>query len=130
MRGGRDQGEEALVRKLGMQYVSIPWHCPLPSDEAMASFLQLIEDNPGKKVFVHCRLGDDRTGMAVAAYRIAEEDWSANEAMKEMKAFGFTGVHRVICPTLAHYEKTFPQRLKSSRAFKRLKPHGESTQSK
>jgi hypothetical protein len=61
--------------------------------------------------------------MAVAAYRMAEEGWSAAEAMNEMRAFGFAGVHHVICPTLAHYEKTFPQRLKTSRAFKDLQPH-------
>src|SRR5271168_210672 len=84
---GKDQGEEAAATKLGMQYVPIPSHCPFPSDETFAKFLKVIQENPGKKVFVHCRLGDDRTGMAVAAYRMADEGWSADEAMKEMKAF-------------------------------------------
>ena len=123
MRAGRNEDEEAAVEKLGMQYVSIPWHCPFPRDKIFAQFLKLIQENPRQKVFVHCRLGDDRTGMAVAAYRMAEEGWSAAEAMNEMRAFGFAGVHHVICPTLAHYEKTFPQRLKTSRAFKDLQPH-------
>ena len=86
MRGGRHSREEARARKLGMRYVSIPWHCPLPRDEPFARFLKLVEENPTKKIFVHCRLGDDRTGMAVAAYRMAEEGWSAEEAMKEMRA--------------------------------------------
>ena len=120
MRGGRNEHEKAEVKKQGMQYVSIPWHCPFPSDKPFARFLKLMQDNPRKKVFVHCRLGDDRTGMAVAAYRIADQGWSADEAMDEMKAFGFTLVHHGICPGLAHYERTFPRRLKTSPAFQDL----------
>jgi tyrosine-protein phosphatase SIW14 len=122
MRGGLNKRERATVQKLGMEYVSIPWHCPFPSDKPFATFLKLIQENPEKKIFVHCRLGNDRTGMAVAAYRIAEEGWSADEAMNEMKVFGFTYGHHWICPTLARYEKSFPHRLKTSPAFKDLQP--------
>lgn len=107
MRGGASQHEKIAATELGMEYVSIPWHCPFPHDEPFAKFLKLIEDNPRKKLFVHCRLGDDRTGMAIAAYRMGIEGWSADEAMKEMRMFGFTGVHHLICPWLAGYEKSF-----------------------
>lgn len=120
---GRNKDEEAEATKLGMQYVAIPSHCPFPQDETFAKFLKVIQDNPGKKVFVHCRLGDDRTGMAVASYRMANEGWSADEAMKEMKAFGFTTLHHVICPGLADYEETFPKRFKTNAAFKDLQPN-------
>jgi protein tyrosine phosphatase (PTP) superfamily phosphohydrolase (DUF442 family) len=130
MRGGRHSREEARARKLGMRYVSIPWHCPLPQDEPFARFLKLVEENPTKKIFVHCRLGDDRTGMAVAAYRMAEEGWSAEEAMKEMRAFGFTRAHHLICPTLAQYERSFPHRLKTSPAFKDLHQRRTGIESK
>lgn len=120
MRGSQSKHEQAAVAELGMEYVSIPWHCPFPSDDPFVKFLKVIEENPGKKVFVHCRLGDDRTGMAVASYRMAEEGWSADEAMKEMEFFGFRGVHHAICPALAHYEKEFPKHLKTNPAFKDL----------
>jgi protein-tyrosine phosphatase len=112
-----DANEEKEVRRLGMQYVAIPWHCPWPKDEVFAKFLKLIQENKGKKVFVHCRLGDDRTGMMVAAYRMAEEGWTADEAMIEMKSFGFTRAHHFLCPSLAGYEKEFPERLQNSAAF-------------
>jgi len=118
---GRSQSEEAAAAKLGMQYIAIPSHCPFPKDEPFAKFLRVIRENPDKKVFVHCRLGDDRTGMAVAAYRMAEEGWTADEAMKEMKTFGFSAVHHAMCPGLADYEESFPQRLKTSTAFKELR---------
>jgi tyrosine-protein phosphatase SIW14 len=120
MRSSKSPHEETVVKKLGMQYIPMPWHCPFPTDKTFAGFLKVIQDNPGKKIFVHCRLGDDRTGMAIAAYRMADEGWSADEALKEMKAFGFSGVHYGICPTLLMYEKQFPKRLKQSPAFKGL----------
>jgi hypothetical protein len=48
---------------------------------------------------------------------MAEENWSAEEAMNEMRSFGFTKSHHYICPSLAHYEKEFPQHLKSNPIF-------------
>jgi len=126
MRSGNREEEHKAVTKLGMDYVHIPWHCPFPSDQALARFLKLVEDNPEKKIFVHCRLGDDRTGMAVAAYRMAEQGWSAEDAMKEMHNFGFNTFHHAICPGLAGYERSFPERLKEKEPFKNLRHGGES----
>ena len=112
-----NKNEEKEAEALDMKYVAIPWHCPWPKDEVFAKFLKVLHENKGKKVFVHCRLGDDRTGMMIAAYRMAEEGWSADEAMTEMKSFGFTKSHHFICPGLARYEKEFPERWKHSPAF-------------
>jgi tyrosine-protein phosphatase SIW14 len=120
-RGNRTRSEGKRVRMLGMKYVAIPWHCPFPHDEAFARFLKLLRENRGKKVFVHCRLGDDRTGMMIAAYRMADEGWTADEAMREMQKFGFSEAHHFICPSLASYEQSFPKRLRSSPAFKHVR---------
>jgi protein tyrosine phosphatase (PTP) superfamily phosphohydrolase (DUF442 family) len=119
LRGSRESERES-VKKLGMQYVAIPWHCPFPRDDAFARFLTLLRQNPGKKVFVHCRLGDDRAGMTIAAYRMAEQGWTAAEAMKEMEAYGFSSSHHFICPTLSSYEASFPQRFRANPAFRSL----------
>jgi protein tyrosine/serine phosphatase len=120
LRGSPSQTERVAVTNLGMEYVSIPSHCPFPSDKPWARFLDAVRKNRGKKVFVHCRLGDDRTGLAVATYRIAEQGWSADEALREMKVFGFRGVHHVVCPRMAEYVKKFPERLRTSRSFRGL----------
>jgi len=122
LRGSASTSERAAVTKLGMQYVSIPSHCPFPTDEPWAHFLALVKENPAKKIFVHCRLGDDRTGIAVATYRMTFDGWNAKEAMNEMKAFGFSGVHHVICPGLEEYEKSFPKRLNHNGVFERVRP--------
>jgi len=120
MRRGHDFTEENRVKQLGMQYVSIPSRCPYPQDGPIALFLQVVEENPGKKIFVHCRLGDDRTGIAVASYRIAEQGWNADEARKEMQVFGFSTLHNVICPGMMGYEASLPKRLKNDPAFQQL----------
>lgn len=120
LRGSANETENRNATKLGLQYISIPSHCPFPSDEPWARFLKVMEENRGKKVFVHCRLGDDRTGMAVAAYLMAEQGWSPEEALKEMREFGFNTWHRMICPGLEHYEEKFPERLRTAPAFQPL----------
>jgi len=115
----KDEKQEAT--KLGMQYIPLPWHCPFPRDAVFARFLTILRDNPERKVFVHCRLGDDRAGMMIAAYRMAEQGWTAEQAMKEMELYGFSFSHRFICPSLASYEAHFPKRFKTSSAFTALR---------
>jgi protein tyrosine phosphatase (PTP) superfamily phosphohydrolase (DUF442 family) len=117
---GGNRSEQGAVGKLGMQYVTIPWHPDSPSDEIIARFLKVIEENPDKKVFVHCHAGVDRTGMAIASYRMAKEGWSPDEAMKEMQLFGFSGFHHLRLPTLVRFEKDFPEHLNISSAFQDL----------
>ena len=121
LRGSRES-ERKIVTRLGMQYVALPWRCFMPKDIVFAQFLTLVRKNPGKKIFVHCRMGDDRTAMMIASYRMAEEGWSAERAEKEMERNGFSFAHkRLICPTLDSYEESFPHRFKTSPAFRGLR---------
>jgi hypothetical protein len=55
--------------------------------------------------------------MMIAAYRMAMRGWSADEAMNEMKQFGFSEAHHFICPGLAGYERSFPERFKKNKGF-------------
>lgn len=105
------RSEKEVVTAAGMQYISIPWHCMFPKDKAIAQFLAVLRENPNKKIFVHCRLGDDRTGMMIAAYRMAVDNWTAEEAWTEMMQFG---MNRTICFPLIKYERKFPERLKKN----------------
>jgi len=121
LRGAR-KGERKFVNSLGMSYIPMGWECSFPKDKTFAAFLTLIVDNPGTKIFVHCRVGDDRTGMMIAAYRMAEQGWSAAKAEKEMERFGFNFVHRrLICPRLSSYEEHFPERFRTEPAFRELR---------
>lgn len=121
LRGDRDYEREE-VNKLGMDYIAIPSNCQSPRDEAFAKFLTIVRENPAKKVFVHCRLGVDRTGMSIAAYRIGVDGWTAPQAMAEMERLGFSRFHRMICPGLSDYEEKFPSAFKADPVFQNLRP--------
>jgi protein tyrosine phosphatase (PTP) superfamily phosphohydrolase (DUF442 family) len=120
-RGGSREDERKLVAKLGMKYVQIPWHCVYPKDRVVVKFLSVIRDHPGNKIFVHCKTGDDRTGLMIAVWRMAYQGWTAKEALEEMHVYGFGFTHHFICPGLAAYEAAFPQHYRSSPAFARLR---------
>jgi len=121
LRPGDHSEEKEEASRLGMRYISIPWQCYHPNDAAMADFLTVLRENPNEKIFVHCELGTDRTGMSIAAYRMSMQGWSADEAMKEMQVFGFTSSHHYTCRGLASYEQDFPSAFKSHLEFLNLR---------
>jgi protein tyrosine phosphatase (PTP) superfamily phosphohydrolase (DUF442 family) len=121
LREGERTEEREAVTKLGMKYVSLPWQCGHPDNQIAARFLALLQENPEKRVFVHCYYGTDRTGMMIAALRMAKGNWTAAEAKKEMQAYGFSLTHRMMCPGLASYEEQFPGQFKTSPAFEKLR---------
>ena len=111
--------ERNRAESLGMRFVPIPvsgWSPP--TDEQVVQFLSLFRGEPGQKVFVHCRFGDDRTGVFVATYRMTFEKWSAEQAMKEMYFFGFNGFWH---PAMKSFIRDFPARLNSSPALASLR---------
>jgi protein tyrosine/serine phosphatase len=113
--------EKLQAETLGIRFVSIPvsgW-AP-PSNDQVAQFLALFRNNPKEKVFVHCRFGDDRTGVFVATYRMAYEGWPATQAMNEMYFFGFNGFWH---PSMKSFIRDFPARLKTAPALVEYRPN-------
>jgi tyrosine-protein phosphatase SIW14 len=107
--------ERQHAEALGMRFVNIPvsgWSPP--TDEQVVQFVSLFRDNPGQKIFLHCRFGDDRTGVFTAVYRMAVEKWSAEQAMNEMYFFGFNGFWH---PSMKTFVRDFPARLNSAPAL-------------
>ncbi len=104
--------ERKQAESLGIAFVhiSVSGRSP-PTDEQVAQFLSLFRNDPEQKIFVHCRFGNDRTGVFVAIYRMALEKWPADQAMKEMYFFGFNGFWH---PSMKTFIREFPARLKSS----------------
>ena len=130
LRDGRKhiETERRKVEALGMRFVSIPTSGTHgPNHEQVAEFLQLLRQNPGQKIFVHCHYGADRTGVMIAAFRIAQQSWTAQQAFGEMLSFHF---HKFWHPGMADYVKQFPARFASEPAFAALrssKPVGASS---
>jgi protein tyrosine/serine phosphatase len=70
----------------GINYVRLPVS-PMRCDRVDgAALLRAIETSP-KPIFIHCRQGRDRTGLAVAMYRCKVEGMPADDAIKELHAY-------------------------------------------
>lgn len=59
---------------------------PAVLDDHVAEFLAIMRTQ-AKPVYVHCRSGQNRTGVMVAAYRIFEEGMPVDPAIDEMRKF-------------------------------------------
>jgi len=79
------EDDESTDVPLGVRYIRLPvsmWHADLVDTDAV---LAAINASP-KPVFIHCLEGRDRTGLAIAAYRLTQ-GMSADDAMEEMLNF-------------------------------------------
>jgi protein tyrosine/serine phosphatase len=82
--------EPAWVQSVGMQYFNIPLSSSRPATaEQTAYFLKLVNDPLNWPVYVHCAGGRHRTGEMTAIYRISHDSWSADQAFREMKQYGY-----------------------------------------
>jgi protein tyrosine/serine phosphatase len=78
------EAEGFVYRHAGMPTL---WNEPKDPevDEALAD----LNDPSLQPIYVHCRLGKDRTGLIVALYRVLYQRWSACTAWNEWKSFGY-----------------------------------------
>lgn len=87
LRAGHSDRDELGDTALGYEHIAMnAWHAEA---EDVVRFLELVADKTKTPVFVHCQHGADRTGMVCAAYRIAVQGWSRDEAIREMTRGGF-----------------------------------------
>jgi tyrosine-protein phosphatase SIW14 len=91
-----EPNEQSLTERAGMSYVQIPMtgHVP-PTAAQLAEFFRIVDDPAKQPVYVHCVGGRHRTGVMTAVYRMTEQQWTADQAFKEMKRykFGFDFLH-------------------------------------
>lgn len=84
-----DEYAEALA-DTGIERICIPISAgDIPTDEQISRFLTVVTDPAKRPVLFHCRYGRDRTGAFCALYRMECQRWSNEEAVEEMKFFGF-----------------------------------------
>lgn len=84
--------DRAMITGLGLRYVEIPGYAWEPNKDVVAQVLAIVRDPANQPVFVHCQHGADRTGYTVASYRIVEQGWDKDSALRELRRFGFHSV--------------------------------------
>jgi tyrosine-protein phosphatase SIW14 len=95
LRGGRfhKPRERKRVEAAGMDYISIRFSGIFPpKPRQIRQVLAVLEDPARAPIFVHCRTGDDRVGLAIACYRIDHDRWTNQQALEEAR---HDGMHRV-----------------------------------
>jgi protein tyrosine/serine phosphatase len=97
------RSDRRKLRGSGLKYVHLHCRAWLPSGKRLAQFLKIVRDPANHPVFVHCLHGADRTGLAVAAYRVIEQGWSVSDAAKELHQYGF---HKRFFPQILRYLKS------------------------
>jgi tyrosine-protein phosphatase SIW14 len=82
--------EQSSARGAGLKYFQIPMTThTAPTDAQLAEFFRIVNDPANQPVYVHCVGGRHRTGVMTAAYRMAEDGWTADQAFREMNQYKF-----------------------------------------
>ncbi|MFO0925717.1 MAG: tyrosine-protein phosphatase [Gemmataceae bacterium] len=90
-----DQAEEAFCQAKGVRFVRIKplsWlgrQGDAPVEAGLRRFLEVMADPANHPVLIHCFRGVHRTGGYVAVYRMELEGWKKDEALAEMRNFGY-----------------------------------------
>ena len=77
------KNEENIVRSLNIEYINIPVDWFIPTKDNLITFMDLMDKNTDKTVYVHCQ-ANFRASSFVTIYRILRQDWNKAEALKTM----------------------------------------------
>ena len=104
--GNLSEDEAKTAVDAGMHYLSVPMpDFGRPKDEQVETALGIINDPQNWPVFVHCKHGEDRTGVIIACYRISKEGKTGQEALKEAKQYGMSMFQRGMKDFIGDYYK-------------------------
>jgi protein tyrosine/serine phosphatase len=85
-----ERAERAACRSRGAEFVSLPCnHKNPPTADQVRRFLDLARDAGRRPVLVHCRLGQQRTLLFCALYRVHAQGVAVDAALREMDDLGF-----------------------------------------
>ncbi len=86
----RARAESNLLEHFGIYTVRIPWSgWDYPSQAVVKQFLTLMKNPELRPIVVHCKRGSERTGLAIALWRVDALGWTANRAYDEMKQYEY-----------------------------------------
>lgn len=107
---GSTNSEEMLAKNAGIQYFSFPMevmsntpgsrscadsgmNSSQCNQQSIESFIrtvrQFLSQNPNAKIYVHCARGQDRTGLAMAFFRVKIQGCSKELARQEMLSYRY-----------------------------------------
>lgn len=106
-----------LLAGTTLGYEHLPMVAWEADEDALVAFLRIATDPAKQPVLVHCQHGADRTGTAIALYRMVVEGWSRTDAIREMTEGGF-GFHPEWHNLIEFLEQVDVERLRTRLAAK------------
>ena len=86
IRTNAEDKKRRLCDKLGMRWVHISTGVfKTPSEDQFDQFRAIINKPENLPCLVSCELGMDRAGVYIAAHRMADENWSAQQMEEEFR---------------------------------------------
>ena len=109
LRHNHDDADEADGTKLRLVRVKMnTWHI---EDEDVVLALAALRKKENAPFLVHCQHGADRTGIVCAMYRMVEQGWSREDAIREMREGGY-GFHSAWKNIVRYLEKVDVERMR------------------
>ncbi len=118
--GAKTQGrtEKQITENLKMNYINLPFPSfENPPEEYIAKFFDIVEEarNNGKKVFIHCTHGKDRTGLFAGMYKLKYGLDNIENVVNEMLTIGHdSNANPNLIPFLKDYCKSTDLNLSHS----------------
>lgn len=102
--------EKKDVESAGMKSIEVPMNVLKDVDiKTINSVIDMMINIDNQPVYVHSKLGQDRTGIVIAAYRMRVERWSLKEAEAEMQLFGFNDLWWELKESIRKYAKSLEE---------------------
>jgi len=107
LRSNHTDDDEA--KGTGIELVHIPMHADIfgstaPTEEEIQKFFGVVLDPAKQPVYFHCAHGKDRTGTMAALWRIEMDGWTPDEAIEEMRAFGYHTIYKDLIAFVRAYK--------------------------
>jgi len=101
--------EPGEAERLGLTVVEIPLQADVlgsepPTDEQVRKFFETVLDPARRPIYFHCAHGKDRTGTMAAIYRIEVDGWTNDEAVEEMRFFGYHTIYQDLIAFVKSYK--------------------------
>ena len=111
LRDLNDDQDEARGTKLRLRRVKMDaWHI---EDEDVVRVLAMLRRRKDGPFLVHCHHGSDRTGVVCAMFRLVEQRWSREDAIRELKEGGY-GFHKAWVNIPHYLEKVDIEKIRRS----------------
>lgn len=82
-------------------------------DDHVIEVLRTLRRAENGPFLIHCQHGADRTGLMTAMYRVVEQGWTKEAALREMREGGY-GYHSMWKNIVRYLEKADPERIRSA----------------